>query len=80
MLLDMRMGDITGPELYAQLVERWGSEPIVILVTAEQDDSVRAIARQHDWGFLPTPVRPAALRALIMPRLLREQAERAPGA
>jgi len=72
LLLDMRLGDITGPELYPQLVERWRSEPIVILVTAEQDDSVRAIARQHDWGFLPKPVRPAALRALIMQMLLRQ--------
>jgi histidine kinase len=72
LLLDMRLGDITGPELYPQLVERWGSEPIVILVTAEQDDTVRAIARQHDWGYLPKPVRPAALRALITQRLLRQ--------
>lgn len=72
LLLDMRLGDTTGPELYPQLVERWGGEPIVILVTAEQDDAVRAIARQHDWGFLPKPVRPAALRALITQMLLRQ--------
>jgi histidine kinase len=72
LLLVMRLGDINGPELYPQLVERWGSEPLVILVTAEQDETVRAIARQHDWGYLPKPVRPAALRALIMQMLLRQ--------
>lgn len=75
LLLDVRLGDITGPELYPRLVERWGvprdADCGVILVTAEQDDATRSLARQYGWGYLPKPVKPAALRALMMQMLLR---------
>ena len=71
LLLDVRLGLTTGPELYAQLAERWGQDTAVILVTAEHDDAVRALARQRGWGFLSKPVRPAGLRALMMQLLLR---------
>ncbi|WP_368565426.1 NahK/ErcS family hybrid sensor histidine kinase/response regulator [Pseudoxanthomonas sp. UTMC 1351] len=71
LLLDVRLGQTTGPELYTELAERWGQDTAVILVTAERDDAVRALARERGWGFLSKPVRPAALRALMMQMLLR---------
>lgn len=71
LLLDVRLGQTTGPELYARLAERWGQDTAVILVTAEHDETVRALASERGWGFLSKPVRPAALRALMMQMLLR---------
>lgn len=65
LLLDVRLGDTDGPTLYTRLCERWGSTPPVILVTAERDDALRALALRHGWGFLAKPVKPAALRALM---------------
>ena len=65
LLLDVRLGDTDGPTLYARLCERWGSAPPVILVTAERDDALRALALERGWGFLAKPVTPAALRALM---------------
>lgn len=65
LLLDVRLGDTDGPTLYTRLCERWKSVPPVILVTAERDDALRALALQHGWGFLAKPVKPAALRALM---------------
>lgn len=70
-LLDMRLGDTTGPQLYARLAKRWSAQPPVILVTAENDDALRASAHANGWGFLSKPVRPPALRALMMQIRLR---------
>ena len=36
-LLDVRLGQVHGPDVYAQLCQRWGQSPPVILVTAERD-------------------------------------------
>jgi len=71
LLLDVLLGDITGPELYPQLAALWGSQPPAILVTAERDQALRDRARASGWGFLPKPVRPPALRALMMQLRLR---------
>ncbi len=71
LLLDVRLGDITGPELYPRLVERWGAAPPVILITAERDEAIQQLARENGWGLLPKPVRPPALRALMMQTRLR---------
>ncbi|KRA53903.1 histidine kinase [Pseudoxanthomonas sp. Root65] len=65
LLLDVRLGDTDGPTLYTRLCERWGSAPPVILVTAERDEAMRALALERGWGFLAKPVKPAALRALM---------------
>ncbi|TQM17043.1 PAS/PAC sensor hybrid histidine kinase [Pseudoxanthomonas sp. 3HH-4] len=65
LLLDVRLGDTDGPTLYARLCERWGLAPPVILVTAERDEALRALALERGWGFLAKPVKPAALRALM---------------
>ena len=71
-LLDVHLGgDLYGPEVYAQLCEKWGATPPVILVTAERDASLRRQAAERGWGFLAKPVRPPALRALMSQTLLR---------
>ena len=71
-LLDVRMGNFHGPDLYLQLCERWQQTPLVILVTAEHNIALRRQAAEKGWGFLLKPVRPAALRALISQMLLRK--------
>jgi histidine kinase len=71
LLLDVRLAGVEGPALYPRLCERWRGEPPVVLVTAERDDALRALAQENGWGFLPKPVRPPALRALMTQLLLR---------
>jgi histidine kinase len=71
LLLDVLLGDVTGPELYPQLARQWDSEPLVILITAERDSALRDYARAAGWGLLSKPVRPPALRALMMQMCLR---------
>lgn len=65
LLLDVRMGDISGPALLPLLVECWGSEPGVILFTAEQDPDLCQLARERNWGYVSKQARTAALRALM---------------
>ncbi len=73
LLLDVRMGQWHGPDLYEQLCELWQARPPVILVTAERDDALKAHAAENGWGFLPKPVRPPALRALMTQLLVRHR-------
>ncbi|MDR7191825.1 hybrid sensor histidine kinase/response regulator [Luteimonas terrae] len=70
-LLDVRMGEHHGPTLFDTLCDRWSAVPLAILVTAESDPALRAQARDAGQGFLPKPVRPPALRALMMQMRLR---------
>jgi histidine kinase len=72
-LLDVRLGQLHGPDVYAQLCQRWGRSPPVILVTAERDGTLRRQAAERGWGFLAKPVRPPALRALMSQMLLRHR-------
>jgi histidine kinase len=71
LLLDVRMGETDGLALYPLLCAQWGSKPPVILVTAENDERAKAQAQANGWGFLSKPVRPPALRSLMMQLLLR---------
>ncbi|MFI8719330.1 PAS-domain containing protein [Stenotrophomonas sp. NPDC077464] len=73
-LLDVRMGQWHGPDLYEKLCELWQARPPVILVTAERDDALKAQAAENGWGFLSKPVRPPALRALMTQLLVRHRA------
>ncbi|WP_145479245.1 hybrid sensor histidine kinase/response regulator [Stenotrophomonas rhizophila] len=73
-LLDVRMGQWHGPDLYEQLCELWQARPPVILVTAERDDALKENAAENGWGFLSKPVRPPALRALMTQLLVRHRA------
>jgi histidine kinase len=71
-LLDVHLGaGYQGPEVYAELCQRWGHSPAVILVTAERDATLRRQAAERGWGFLAKPVRAPALRALVSQTLLR---------
>lgn len=71
-LLDVHLeGDHHGPDVYAELCQRWGQAPAVILVTAERDATLRRQAAERGWGFLAKPVRAPALRALMSQTLLR---------
>lgn len=72
-LLDVRLGQLHGPDVYAQLCQRWGQSPPVILVTAERDGMLRRQSAERGWGFLAKPVRPPALRALMSQMLLRHR-------
>lgn len=73
LLLDVRMGQWHGPDLYEHLCGLWHARPPVILVTAERDDALKAHAAENGWGFLSKPVRPPALRALMTQLLLRHR-------
>jgi histidine kinase len=74
-LLDVHLGTGPhGPEVYAELCQRWGLAPAVILVTAERDATLRRQAAERGWGFLAKPVRAPALRALVSQTLLRQRA------
>jgi len=74
LLLDVRMGQWHGPDLYDALCDLWQARPPVILVTAERDDALKAQAVENGWGFLSKPVRPPALRALMTQVLVRHRA------
>jgi histidine kinase len=74
LLLDVRMGQWHGPDLYEALCDLWQARPPVILVTAERDDALKAQAAENGWGFLSKPVRPPALRALMTQVLVRHRA------
>lgn len=73
LLLDVRMGQWHGPDLYETLCTLWKARPPVILVTAERDEALKAHAAENGWGFLLKPVRPPALRALMTQMLLRHR-------
>ncbi len=71
-LLNVHLGaGLHGPEVFAQLCQRWGQTPAMILVTAERDATLRRQAAERGWGFLAKPVRAPALRALVSQTLLR---------
>jgi histidine kinase len=76
LLLDVRMGQWHGPDLYEELCTLWRARPPVILVTAERDDALKAQAVENGWGFLSKPVRPPALRALMTQLLVRHREAR----
>lgn len=68
-LVDYRLGDDNGFSLVSQLRSIWEALPPVIMMSADSDPSLRDQAGERGWAFLPKPLRPAALRAL-MGRLL----------
>ncbi|KRD78411.1 histidine kinase [Lysobacter sp. Root983] len=66
LLLDYRLGEDTGLALAPRLQRAWQGLPPVILMSADIDASLRQRAEELGWSFLPKPLRPAALRALMM--------------
>lgn len=65
LLLDYRLGDSNGPDYVPELFKRWKRAVPIIVISAERDAELQALARESGWGFLAKPIRPAALRALI---------------
>lgn len=65
LLLDYRLGDITGLDCVPELFEHWKRAVPVIVISAERDPALQARTRESGWGFLAKPIRPAAMRALI---------------
>lgn len=50
-LLDVHLGPgHHSPDVYAELCQRWGKTPAVILVTAERDATLRRQAAERGWG------------------------------
>lgn len=76
-LLDHRLGSVTGAELMPSLFARWGREPPVIVISAERE-AASEVAAAAGWAFLPKPVRPPALRALMRQLLLRSAGDDPP--
>jgi len=62
-LVDYQLDDLTGLELL-KLLEVPRSMPVVV-ITANNTESVRQEVEAMGHQFLPKPVRPAVLRALI---------------
>jgi Signal transduction histidine kinase regulating C4-dicarboxylate transport system len=74
MLLDVQLGEWRGPLLFDELAAHWPRPPQVVLVTADRDEAVRALAEERGWAYLSKPVRPPALRGLMTQLLLRGSA------
>jgi Na+/proline symporter/CheY-like chemotaxis protein len=53
---------------------RFGSDVPAILITADQSEALKALARVHGLPVLNKPIRPAALRALMRRALATRQA------
>lgn len=75
LLLDYQLGEQTGPDLLPPLSRHWRSPPTVIVLSALRDPSLRSRLAQYGFHFLPKPVAPAALRALMAQLFLASMAE-----
>ena len=66
MLLDYQLGEGDGLKLVHELRHIWQKDDLPgALVTAMRDDTVKHAARQAKLHFLPKPVKPASLKALL---------------
>ncbi|SER11584.1 histidine kinase [Solimonas aquatica] len=65
LLLDHRLGDGEGWQLFDRLAPQWPKPPAVIVISGDQDEALLARWRERGWAYLGKPVKPAALRALI---------------
>ena len=71
LLLDVQLGSHYGPDLFDALAIDWPRPPQVIVITAAREEALRTLFLERGWGYLAKPVRPPALRALMMQLLLR---------
>lgn len=66
LLLDYQLGEGNGLALVHELRHIWQTDNLPgALVTAMRDDNVKKAARQAKLHFLPKPVKPASLKALL---------------
>jgi CheY-like chemotaxis protein len=74
-LLDYHLaGAETGLDVLDALEAGIGQRLPAALVTADRTDPVKAAARARDLPLLHKPLKPAALRALLVQRLAAKQA------
>lgn len=71
-LMDTSIDEHGDTPLIPLLMTHWGHTPRVILMTSEEDPTLRDRALNRGWGFLGKPIRPPALRALMTQTLLRQ--------
>ncbi len=57
--------DITGIAAAQSLQRYWKQTPPCVVVSADRTDKVQKEAREAEFYFLPKPLKPAALRALL---------------
>lgn len=75
-LLDYHLGEQTGPSILDALELPWRSRPPVIVVSAERDPRLRQRLSEQGFRYLPKPVAPSALRALMTHALLAGRGDR----
>ena len=67
LLMDYDLNDSNdGITLYQQMKEFWDQSPQAVLVTASQDSELKHQAKAVGLDYLAKPIKPAALRALLM--------------
>ncbi|WP_395373265.1 PAS-domain containing protein [Marinicella sp. W31] len=67
LLMDYDLNDSTnGINLFIQMKQHWPQAPQAVLVTASQDRNLKEEAKAAGMGYLAKPIKPAALRALLM--------------
>lgn len=65
LLLDYQLGEVSGLDLLDRLARTWDRCPPTIVISAYRGADLRDRLRQQGIGYLPKPVAPAALRALM---------------
>ncbi len=76
LLIDYHLDDSDGIEIIGRLRHRLGADLTAILITADRSPRVRTDARINNIHVLHKPLKPAALRALLMQHcILRVAAE-----
>jgi histidine kinase len=72
LLLDPHGAAVEPAALLARLAQRWPADAPVALLTPRRDDAIRAVSQARHWALLDKPVRPSAIRSVIMQALLRQ--------
>src|SRR5262249_2876739 len=65
LLVDYHLGGDNGIAAIAELRRQFGSDLPAILITADRNPDVHAMARRHNIQVLHKPIKPASLRALL---------------
>ena len=67
LLMDFHLDDgADGIALARELLQQWGEDVPCVIISAENTDLVKNRAQRAGWQFLQKPLRPAALRALLL--------------
>ena len=65
LLVDYHLDGANGVEAITELRRRFGADLPAILITADRNPEVRAVARTNNIQILYKPIKPASLRALL---------------